>query len=797
MKVRHKQVETWMVGMVERRLSNFDYQGKLDRQHYSFCKTGVVSPFPVYHHLLFCYNRTGRKLQVKVGCSLLFQWQLRRNPGRITYLSEMLACDLSGHSRFLKSRDRFEERLQKLQDGFFPEYTEKLVQDPLLLQGMHALLQGHELSPEEFSNKQLSDLNLVMKQRGALYGEVAELRHGAKKVFTSSEFLDFMADQIPEEASQVSSGSFTLNAAKASAKLKRFQLSNPQNFVAHLVGGAVCGGASQVQTYIDSDDIVVEFDGAFLGEAELDGLLDSTFDPHAPQRLRELCVALNAAQSLKPLSLVVESWNGQRGYHLDVVADGQVSLMETSPFAASDRTGHRIAFKDRPSLKVVRRYLNSLETHHPELDVLRERCGMTSVPVLHQGEDCREMPLAESGRYLLWEHPEHPLGDWDLNELPGLSESSPGEFSALFLAGPRPALHVYVNGVAYSPPSNPDVLPCFCLVVCNTLGRDLSYTGITDDDQWRALVEELPQGIERLFTVCLGHYGETQGLRRYAQSLFLRRCLHSGFEKAAKHPIFPTVEGHYSTAQTLMQFGQLLFTERNWTHPLRSGESVYRLTPEDRDYLARSPDGDVSLVQADPQLRLSQLYFTRRGEWLDADPLKELKLHKPYGPVRELAKIQGQLGLKRGLGEARVQPCALGRPLPAFTDSTLPRGLQVILNHDRLETDDLWTHVVQDSALEEAMAAVKDQLSAFYSRLVQQGPKYNKHILHYLLTRKRAGKDWRGLLHRMEFRMLDNSTRNWQQLNQNRTLGETFRSHWLKAVHLPYQQQRLLRELFS
>jgi hypothetical protein len=788
MKVHHSQTEAWMIDVVRRKLSEFDYHGKLDSQHYSFCKIGVVAPFPVFHHLLFCYNRTAGRLQLKLGCSLLFRWLLRRNPGRITHVSQMLSCDLSGQSRFLKSREVFEKQIDALSAEFLGEHTRMLTEDKVLREGMHLLLTVGEL-PERFTPKDASDLHLVLRQRNLESEEPAVIDPGSR------QFDAFLADLVPEQA-EVSTGTFTLATSEAAAKLQRYQLSSPQNFVVHLVGGAVAGGATHVRVHVDSDDIVVEFDGPSLGEDELAELMGSMFNPHASDRCKELGVALNAAMSLRPLSLTLESRKEQRGFVLRVTSGGVVSELEPTPPEPTLSLGHRIAFRDKPSLRVARRFLNSLERSHPEIDLLRQRCGLSPIPILVDDQDLRRLPPEESVLFLQWEHPLHCLGDWDTPTVPGLAEDSPGEFSALFLIGPQPTLEVRVNGILYQAPNSEQVWPCWCLIVKNDLNRDLSYTGISDNAVWGRLIAEIPKATAKLRKLALEHLPGSEGSKKAALARFLLNAGHQGFKEAFQYPVFPTIEGKFSTLQLLLRAREIFYTQQTWKYPLRSGDEVFYLEPRDQTLLklrAQEAGNEINLVSKDQEVASSQVYFAKREQWM-AKPPVELKLDSAFKVVRNLRNHQGQIGLSKGASSLRLH--ALGRPLPELESLSLGPGVCIILNHNDLQVDDQWTCVLDGPLLKSLLNSIPKEIESFYLSLLSSKGTHTAAILKYLLYRKQAGREWESWLNRLEFRVLGGGTSSWEELNEGHGLG-SLKTDWVRTFHVPLNEKRLLARLLA
>ncbi len=775
--------------MVRRRLAAFEYRGKLDRQHYSFCKTALVSPFPVYHHLIFCYNRTGRKLQVRVGCSLLHGWQLKRNPGRITYQTGVTDCDLSGHARFVQSRGEFESELQRMLDESLPEFTDRLLHDEELVGAMHSFLAHRKLPKEKHSSKFESDIRLVMKQRGLLEQEAIDKSELPKR----DEFDAFMADLVPENALK-SEGSFSLNAAKAAQKLQRYQLSTPQNFVVHLVGGAIAGGATKVDVYIDSDDIVVDFDGEPLVERDVAGVLDSMFNPHAEPRLREFGVALNAAASLEPLALRIDSWNGERGFSLDLRRGSRVKPLLECPFEDPSRPAHRISFRDKPNLRVARRFLNSLSRTHPEVNLVEERCRFAPVPVHVLGQDRRFFPLDETVAALRWEHPDHPVGDLDLSRFPGVAEKSNCDFSVVLLVGPEPAFHISVNGVLYDAPVGEKSPPVWCLVAHNGLQRDLSYSGVNDDHKWEQVCEQLELATARLLDFVDTHFPATKGPERKATAKLLRDFYHTGYLRALSHPIFPTLDDRYASANQICQSHTTYYTHQAWEYPLRSGEPVYQLSERDLATLTELVARKKKWISRDEELRSSQIYFQKREQWLALEPTTPV-LPKGKGPIRELKNGMGQLGLQKKLGPAKVELFCSGRPLSVSWDSGLPNGFRAVVNHDELEVNDEWTEVISNASLYSVLERLNQEMVHFYSSF-RRDPEFTDHQLSYLLYRKRQGQGFRELMQNVVFRMRDGSTRTWSQLSEEEGMAG-LEALWLKTFHLSLRQRQLLSSLFS
>jgi hypothetical protein len=793
LKVRYHQVESWLIEVVRRRLGAFDYHGKLDRQHFSFFKTAVIAPFPVYHHLVFCYNRSDRKLQLKVGCSLFSEWQLKRSLGRVSFLSEMIACDIKGHAKFMKSRLFFEKKLLSLLDDFLPEHTQRLVEDPTIRKALSVLAQKGTLSRQEFSSKLISDLRLVKKLE---YGSSPRTlgATAAETTMPNEAVAAFLADLVPEEA-EISAGEFSLNAEHAGRKLQRFQLSSPQNFVVHVIGGAIAGGASEVQIHIDSDDIVVDFDGRPLERAELASLRDSLLYAGSSQRSREFAVALNAAKSMEPLSLRLETWHKGSGFALDFESSEEPRVIETSPFEDPSREGHRFHFRDKPSLRVVQRFLNSLRFEHPELDLIRRRCGLGPIPLVMEQTDVRDFPFADSACYLAWNDEANPLGLPDTSHLEGKSERSPSDFSALFLVGPPRGLHVLVNGVLYDPPSDTKSFPVWCLLVDNRLKRDLSFTGVRNDDRWNEILLKVYNGVERVTGLVISQYVVCKDEEKKILASFLRQCAAAGAEAPLQHRIFGTLDNRFFSIEQLRQRQRLLYTEREWKYPLRNGQPVLTLSETERKLASRKIDKTPPVFECiDEELESNQIYFRRREQWLQQPVRERLEWSRPYGPVRNLKDGSGQLGLAKHLGPCRLDLFALHRPLPTMLDHQLPKGLRIMVNDDGLETDDHWSTVLPNLAFQELLKELTPEIDQFYNSLWDFGCKYTDHLLAYLFHRKQKRQKWHHFVPRLEFRVLDGSSRKWADLNQTDGLAGASAA-WLRTFHIAPQQLRMMGEL--
>ena len=136
----------------------------------------------------------------------------------------------------------------------------------------------------------------------------------------------------------VDEGEFTLDAAKARDKLRKFRLTNPTAWVLLAVEAASLGDAD----YFDLDagnDTYLDLENLFLDQQELEGLLAAVLvdtgsieDPAQRRRaecLRLLALAVDAAVETGATRVAVGSTDGDRSHTL-MVGMGQESSFQSS-----------------------------------------------------------------------------------------------------------------------------------------------------------------------------------------------------------------------------------------------------------------------------------------------------------------------------------------------------------------------------------------------------------------------------------------------------------------------------------
>ena len=147
----------------------------------------------------------------------------------------------------------------------------------------------------------------------------------------ANEELDVFLKSRQETGTRDSSGVFTLSTEKAQEKLRQFALYHPRLYVLNLVASAVSGGATRIEFEFQLGRTVMRHNGKPFEEFELQRLWSQLLSPTRTSGY-ELAIALNAARSLSPTRLFVESWQADIGYRLDIADDVlQVQPLSSPP----------------------------------------------------------------------------------------------------------------------------------------------------------------------------------------------------------------------------------------------------------------------------------------------------------------------------------------------------------------------------------------------------------------------------------------------------------------------------------
>ena len=425
-------------------------------------------------------------------------------------------------------------------------------------------------------------------------------------------------EELRQEGQVDSTGRFTLDAARAREKMKRYQLPDPHHYVLRVVQAAVASGASRIDLEVDADDCWIRFDARPPGPAELAGLFDNLFrsarDP-ASRALRALAIGLNSALALDPAWIRLDSQDGAEGWSLFVEAAGQ--RVEAWPGAPGRASGVHIHVRQRHSWRVLGRFLRGFVALHPEARVAHEHCRWCPVPVRVNGK------VANAGF----------LGGMaDVGEALLRREIEGKGYRALVALPTRPeqrsSLEIVVDGVSLETRTL-DLGPLSVrgVVFASELTCNISQSGVVLDEAWRSLLHDLRRRLRRLVVELARRLPEQPALGPHLLQAVARQGLRADQDwrhwKEVKTslldaPVFPVTGGGTTSLRSLL----VQYEETHWPPT----------APLPRDLPAGASPLVVPAMQGDPALVL-QAIFPQAGK---AAPPREVPLERhPEESVRE------------------------------------------------------------------------------------------------------------------------------------------------------------------
>lgn len=197
--------------------------------------------------------------------------------------------------------------------------------------------------------------------------------------------LDEMLSGLMADGVLQSKGSFTLNHERAREQMGAARFTDPERYVLGLVQVAVMRGAEKIAFEVDTDDMVMTFDGPRFSDAELQRVFSELkLDPADPESAMrwELAMAVAAAESLSPKFIAIVSGDGERGAAVLIQPDQpyQFHSLE-SPFA-----GTRIHVKSRLEAGQLVDSLKNLDDSLPLEVLLRQRCQYATTTIELEGQ---------------------------------------------------------------------------------------------------------------------------------------------------------------------------------------------------------------------------------------------------------------------------------------------------------------------------------------------------------------------------------------------------------------------------
>lgn len=687
-----------------------------------YCFTREVDDDPVrlYEHLLIHHRRRQRRLEARWSYGLFPVYIYEKLPEGFQVESPVMRAELS------EGPEPLLEWAATYREGDGVGLLKRQREDTRVHLYLWNLFKGQ--SPDTIPAAYRAACRSLVESRNFGMVEPAAIRVGS-----------FLSELVAEGV-QAEEGSFSLESSRAREKLSSFQLADPQEFYLHAVAGAVAGGAPEVEVYVDADEVVITFKGQPLDKNHLENLFSSLLAGRASGQERELAVALNAALSLRPSLLQVDSRHGGRGWRLSVGPTGEkLSELEVgSPQGAGD--GHRLHFRARPGLQVARRFVEGLKGHRPEHAAIAGRFTFAPVPIRDQsGRDLRFLPGPEVLTGVFFEHPQHPMPALEVPEETLQRRESPWEASVLILFGPPAGVHWMTHGLLYEPPAKVINQGLWVLVSDSKASRDLSFSHIVKDRK----VEELAQAVNREIDLLLQHV-----VSRYARLpeddkmewvASMQQLLAHGASLPSGLPLYKQVAGGLVDRATVLNRYKIHATERDFEHPLRGGEPAYVMPSE-----VRALFDTYRVVDATEALQQTQVYQNRRREWMEAVPPQPDGAEPDGRFAQTIRGGTGSLSLLTSPQQtARVEFLLEGRILHTELAGDLPRGLKVALRSPDFDRDWEWKAFLWNEPSLEALKDVPRQLAGFYDQVFRQGASLGEHGLEYLLYLKNRGEDWR------------------------------------------------------
>lgn len=359
--------------------------------------------------------------------------------------------------------------------------------------------------------------------------------------------LDILED-LRQDGQVESIGHFTLDAAKAREKLKRFQLQDPHHYVLQVVRSAVASGARRVDLRVDADDCWIEHDGHPPTEAGLQGLFNHllrTANTPEERSLRALATGVNSALALEPAWIHLEAWDGRSGWTLRIDAEGErVQPIQASPGRLA---GVWLHVRRRRSWQVLGRFLRGIVTMHPEARAMHDHCRWCPAEIQVNGR------LLEKGR---------------LPGEPALQQEIQAEDYRARIALPRrpladSVLSVVLDGVVLETRTL-DLGPLAVQAVAwdPDLTCNVSQSGVAEDESWRAFLVDLRKRLRSLLVEFCGQTRENPGLLSHLLAAMRRQKLRANQnwrrwrelkQALLDVPAFPVAQGPPATLRVLLE----------------------------------------------------------------------------------------------------------------------------------------------------------------------------------------------------------------------------------------------------
>ncbi|MGE0491708.1 MAG: tetratricopeptide repeat protein [Vulcanimicrobiota bacterium] len=300
---------------------------------------------------------------------------------------------------------------------------------------------------------------------------------------------DQLMEGLRSEGVIDSSGSFTLNPARARAMIRERLLEEPNFYALCLLAGAIANGAENLRLLHDATRFDLIFDGPAISRQELEQLSLGILS-HTTPALRELNFGLMAATALAPRRVVVESKDDSAGHRL--ILDANRAECEAARNLAA---GNRINITFAKGI-----FSNWSRQANLELvPVLRRRLMYHRADLMVNGRSLGQ-PV-DTGRCLAWwrysSNGREPIQAYP-PRAPVHGHGRGDYCGVLALGCSATAVVVVVHGVCYPFRGELEFEGVRGVIYCDDLRKDLSQAQLVEDDAWHRLSHWLRRELRRL-----------------------------------------------------------------------------------------------------------------------------------------------------------------------------------------------------------------------------------------------------------------------------------------------------------
>lgn len=291
--------------------------------------------------------------------------------------------------------------------------------------------------------------------------------------------VEAYVEALTRAGRRVVAGRFTLDEAKARAKLSSYQLVTPHHYVLELVQAAHLLGATYITARAGGGWFELRFDGAALTQQELGQLWGAAFAAYHDDReraCRHLAIGVQAALGLKPRQINISCDDGRERVIFSVESDTPATV-RVEP---SRRPGTMVQVRKALNLDVIHQSATAIEGRLPEFMLLRYRCALSEIPILINGQ------RVSAG----WRHKEEH-DDGCFVRVPIETEWERGWLGIRASRWPS-VVSVMQHGVLvmeHAMPLGP--LSVRAVVTSRRLSKNLSQSAFVQDEAWHTFMDEV------------------------------------------------------------------------------------------------------------------------------------------------------------------------------------------------------------------------------------------------------------------------------------------------------------------